>query len=431
MTPDLRQALAQAWRPDAAQGSVERWRQVRSQEHWGSVPADEAMLVRVFGASWYFTRFLFYSGAAAAELIDRPLPLPGSAAGFGRQLRALDCGGDTEALLDALRLRRNEYMLSALVRWLRGELTGAALEAGLSHLAEAVLEAALVAFELSPEALGEEFAVLGMGRLAGDEMSYGSDLDLIFLHPGTGDDVRIPRRVQRFLRHVGAAAPLGALYEVDTRLRPHGTAGALITTSGSFVEYHCAARETWERQLMTRCRPVFDPSGIGAQALARIQPYLYAAHDADALCREIAAMRLRVEAELGRPRGRWELKRGYGGIMDVDFACHYLQLAHGHAVPELRTCSTREALRAAERAGLLPGAAAGPLREGYEYLRRVETCLRLFDLRNISSFPMEASACVPLARAMGGAAVDQFAEALRRCTSSVREAYLEVISPDF
>jgi glutamate-ammonia-ligase adenylyltransferase len=342
---ELRRAIEWTWRPEAAAKSLERWRQVRAQEHWGPVPQDEAMLVRVFGASWYFTRFLFYSGKDAASFIDRPLTAPASAADISRHLAAIDAGGDPELLLDELRLRRNEYMLSMLVRWLHGELSGAELEAALSRLAEAVLAYMLTAFELTPDRLGTAFGVLGMGRLAGSEMNFGSDLDLIFLHAGDGDDVQVPRRVQRFLRHVAAVAPLGALYEVDMRLRPHGTAGALITTARAFVEYHCARRETWERQLMTRCRPVFDPAGIGADAMDHIRPHVYGTREVDALRLDILGMRRRVERELGRPRGRWELKRGHGGTMDVDFACHYLQLAHGAAETGLQTSSTREALR--------------------------------------------------------------------------------------
>ncbi|MBI1733368.1 MAG: hypothetical protein HYR49_11470 [Gammaproteobacteria bacterium] len=430
--PDPGHALELAWRPESAASSLERWQQVCAQERWHGVPGDAEMLVRVFGASWYFTRFLFYTGAAAAIFIDRPLPVPASAADLSQQFTQDEGGGDAEAILDRLRLRRNEFMLSALVRWLRGELPAAELEAALTRLAEAVLGAALSAFGLRPAQLGADFAVLGMGRLAGAEMGFGSDLDLIFLLPGDAEGARVSRRVQRFLRQIAAAAPLGPVYEVDVRLRPHGTAGALITSLRSFVEYHCAPRETWERQLMTRCRPVFDPAGIGADAVARIQPHIYARHDPGVLRRDIAAMRLRVERELGRPRGRYELKRGHGGIMDVDFACHYLQLAHGCRAPELQTCSTREALRVAQRLGFLSTSAGAALRDGYEFLRRLETCLRLFDLKNISSFPMGISECLPLARAMGYGAAGpaRFLEELQRTAVSVRQGYQEVVDPN-
>ncbi len=410
------------WRPESAASSLERWELVRKQEGWGEIPRDAAMLARVFGASWYFTRFLFYAGADAAAYVDEPLPVSGSVADMRSRFRA---AADLEAALDRLRLGKNELMLSALVRWFRGELSAAELEAALTCLAEKVLGLSLELFELTPGQLGEDFAVLGMGRLAGSEMSFGSDLDLIFLLPGAGahESAEVARRVRRFLRHIAAAAPLGALYEVDMRLRPHGTAGALITSVQSFVDYHSAEREVWERQMMTRCRPVFDPTGLGARALARIQPFIYAEPDLDRLREAILAMRLRVERELGRRRGQLELKRGRGGIMDVDFICHYLQLAHGANFPVLQTCSTRAALEAAVQVGLVQKEAGVGLREGYDFLRRLESGLRLYDLKNVSSISLEPDACEPMARCMGYGADSgtKFLDMVKNITTRVRD----------
>ena len=422
---DGRNAAGMVWRPESAASSMERWEGVRNQEGWGDIPRDAAMLARVFGASWYFTRFLFYAGADAAAFVDEPLPVTGSIALLQRRLRGSGAAVDLEVALDQLRLGKNELMLSALVRWLRGELPAAELEAALTCLAESVLELCLELFELTPGHLGEDFAVLGMGRLAGSEMNFGSDLDLIFLLPGAGghESAEVARRVRRFLRQVSAAAPLGALYEVDMRLRPHGTAGTLITSVRSFVDYHSAEREVWERQMMTRCRPVFDPYGLGARALAQIQPLIYAAPDRIRLRESILAMRLRVERELGRRRGQLELKRGRGGIMDVDFICHYLQLAYGADFPVLQTCSTRAALGAAMQVGLLQKEAGAGLREGYEFLRRLESGLRLYDLKNVSSMSLEPDACEPMARCMGYGADSgtEFLDMLKIITTRVRD----------
>ncbi len=419
-------ALAKAWRPEAAASSLERWLGVREHEGWGAVPANVDLLVRVFGASWYFTRFMFYSGTRAANLVDDPLPVDEPVPVLVEVLRraARESGDDVESALDRLRLVRNEYMLSALVRWLDGRVEADALEAALTRLAEAVLAVSLEFFGLTPRKLGSEIAVLGMGRLAGREMTFGSDLDLIFLLPGDGgqDSAEGARRVRRFLRHIAAAAPLGTLYEVDMRLRPHGTAGALVTSMQSFVDYHRVERETWERQMMTRCRPIFDPGGMGAAALDQVRPHVFAARDREALRRDILGMRMRVERELGRRRDGFEVKRGRGGIMDVDFACHFLQLAHGRDIPALQICSTRAVLEAAVAAGVLAQDAGSSLRGGYEFLRRLEMCLRLYDLKNISGFSLEPAASAPLARAMGyrdpsGAG---FRDALAEVTDRVR-----------
>ncbi len=185
------------------------------------------------------------------------------------------------------------------------------------------------------------------------------------------------------------------------RLRPHGTSGSLLTSVESFLEYHRGEREIWERQMMTRCLPVFDDSGIGKAALDTVKKHVYGQYDDDYLRGQIAAMRERVEREKGNPRGKYEVKRGRGGIMDIDFLTHYFQLRCGHGHESLRTGSTRTALEQLQQRGLMEADHADLLLEAYDFLKRIETRLRLFDMKAISAFPREAAAHVSLARAMG------------------------------
>lgn len=428
---DLEAARREAWHQGAAESSLERWRQVCALEGWGPVPRDRATLVRVFGSSWYLTRFLFFRGAEAAQLLDTPPASGISQDNLRRWVESQPGGGDPEDQLERLRIARNEIMLLVLAAWLNGRLDQEQLEQTLSGLAEVVVHAAVTLFGLSSDPEGTGFAVLGMGRLAGREMTFGSDLDLIFLYEAEEprEPVELSRRVRRLLRHLAASTPAGTLYEVDMRLRPHGSAGALLTSVQSFAQYHQGPRDVWERQMMTRCRPVYERNGLGQAALAAILPNVYGAYDVLHLRREIATMRLRVERELGRPQDRVELKRGRGGLMDIDFVAHYLQLAHGHADPELRACGTRPALRLARDRGLLGAVAAGDLLDGYEYLKRMETCLRLFDLKSISSFAPDSEAGRALARAMGflDAGSNGLMEQYRAVTERVRQRFEEVV----
>jgi glutamate-ammonia-ligase adenylyltransferase len=261
-------------------------------------------------------------------------------------------------------------------------------------------------------------------------MNFGSDLDLIFLHdnPAGAQDGEMSRRVRALLRHIAAASPAGSLYEVDMRLRPHGTSGALITTADSFRAYHAGSREVWERQMMTRCRPVCDPESVGARAMQSVWPHVYERRPSGELRVEIRAMRVRVERELGRPQGKIEIKRGRGGLMDIDFISHYLQLRAGIERAELRSCSTRTVLTRAAAAGMVPAQAAQRLLESYEYLKRVEACLRLFDLRSVSSFSDRPEAVVSLARAMGcGDDAQRFLDDYRRTAETVRGCFEELL----
>ncbi|MBI2993869.1 MAG: hypothetical protein HYY48_06805 [Gammaproteobacteria bacterium] len=428
---EVRTALRKAWHVDAAESSLERWHQVCAQEEWGPVPRDLPTLVRVFGSSWYLTRFMFFRGLDAAQLLDTPPATGLSSNELRRWIETVSVDGDAEQRLESLRIARNEILLLLLAAWLNGRLDQEQLEQALSVLAAVVIQAVLGLFGVGSGAGQENLAVLGMGRLAGGEMTFGSDLDLIFLY-GTGErrePVELSRRVRRLLRHIAAATPAGMLYDVDMRLRPHGSAGALLTSTESFVQYHAGRRDVWERQMMTRCRPVFDPDGLGQAAVAAIEPHVYAKCEDRVLRGEIASMRLRVERELGRPPGRIELKRGRGGLMDVDFTAHYLQLAQGHADPGLRVCSTRQVLRIARDRQRLPADAAVDLLEGYEYLKRMETCLRLFDLKSISAFAPESEAGHALARAMGCAdsGNEGLVEQHRAVSERVRQRFEEVV----
>ena len=423
--PATQRALAEAWHPASAESSLERWLQVRAQEGWGNVPHNLGLLARVFGTSWYFTRFIFYRGLDAVACLDAPAGSPPDSG--GRRVRNQE--EPLEAALENLCIRKNTCMLQVLLQALRGELPLEQEERVLSALAARIIGDILDIFGLNAWQEGWRLAVLGMGRLAGEEMTWGSDLDLIFLFEAEGNDdaVELSRRVHRLLRHISASSPAGILYEVDMRLRPHGTAGTLITTSASFVDYHAAQRATWERQMLTRCRVVHDPAGVGRAALARVHENVYASRDPGDLRRDIRDMRLRVERELGSPRGKCELKRGRGGIMDVDFLCHQLQLEHGHHVAALRSCSTRQVLRAAAEAGLLGRDACTELLRDYDFLRRVERALRLFDLKNISAFADRPENLLPLARATGhGDSTARFMDGYREARQRIRARFDQV-----
>jgi glutamate-ammonia-ligase adenylyltransferase len=436
--PETRDALDRAWHAASAQASLERWLQVCAQEGWGRIPEDLPLLVQVFGASWYFTRFLFYRGARAAGLFART-----KRQDFARELLAAHIlparqERNAERALDRLRVCKNEIMLQALIAELRGDLDQPDLEKILTDLAEVTLEAALAIYAGDlPGARSPRPAVLGMGRLAGQEMNFGSDLDLIFLYSDGAGTQRLSSQittlVRRFLRGIAQASAAGKLYDVDMRLRPHGTAGALVTSLRSFREYHAARRQIWERQMMTRCRLISGANGALAEAIAEVERSIYAKYDPSELRREISTMRFKVERELGNPRGKLEIKRGMGGVMDIDFITHCLQLQYGADMPELRTPSTRAALQRLAGAGCLDRLAATELLAAYDFLKKVEARLRVFDMKPVSSFMADPAALGPLARAMGyfgdgsGSGPEEFLAEYRRITARVRHHFTEIV----
>ena len=426
----IQTALAKAWHRSSAESSLERWQEVSAREGWGDLSDKLPLLVSVFGASWYFTRYIFYLGRDIIPLIDSAfsgrLDLPVILA----RLAGVDSRTDPEQQLEQLRLLKNGVMLQILLRYLRGDADQRQTEQALTCLADATLTRILEIFGLDSTSSQYRLAVLGMGRMAGDEMTFGSDLDLIFLYEDlSGDEgYALSRKIRLLLRHLASASSAGSLYEVDMRLRPHGTSGALLTTVGSFLEHHTAAREIWERQVMTRCRTVIDKDGLGTSTLNMITPHIYSSYDEASLRTEILGMRARVEQEKGRGNGKYNLKQGRGGLMDIDFISHFFQLLHGAAIPDLQTGSTRKALEQLARHELLSADDAHELLVAYNFLKRIEAGIRLFDMKSTSTIPIQAQANRPLAQALGyGEDVDGFMDKYHAVTDGVRRHFTELV----
>ncbi len=425
-------ALESAWHRQTAEASLERWLQICEQEQWGEIPENIDQLVSVFGASWYFTRFIFYNGRNSAALIDRPvLKNFEFETLFAYLSSALEIDGQ-EQQFQRLRGLKNEVMLLILLRRLTAKDALHENESALTHLAIATLTVAMLIVGLDLEQNDCRIAVLGMGRIAGYEMNYGSDLDLIFLYEDNSEvfHTLFSQKVRFLLRNMSLLSATGVLYDIDMRLRPHGTSGALITSLASFLDYHQAEREIWERQMMTRCRPIIDFQGLGDNAMQQIMPTLYGDAYTTLLPAEILAMRLRVQDELGSRRGKYDIKRGRGGIMDIDFLTHYLQLKNGHLHPALQTSSTRTVLGVLAGQSLLPPDHAAGLLDAYDFFKRIEACLRLFDMKSVNTFASKLDDTHALVRAMACGkqhAADHFLGEYREKSSWVRDLFVNTL----
>lgn len=428
---EVTQALEQAWNRDVAENSMERWLNLCTKEGWKDTPQNLALLTRIFGASWYFTRFIFVNGNDIAGLVDREPPSNISAADYREILEeALECN-ELESRLERLRILKNRVMLQILIAFLNRVFDQARTEYALTCLAEATLGLVARLFRLTREYSAKPVTVLGMGRMAGHEMTFGSDLDIIFLYGGSGDDLDplTEREIRLLLRNIAMQTPVGVLYDVDMRLRPHGNAGVLVTSFKSFLEYHSRERDVWERQMMTRCRPVLDVDSDARTLMEKVNRQIYSGYDEGYLRREIVSMRKRVQKELGSPSGKYEIKRGRGGIMDIDFITHYFQLAHGHTHRELQTASTRTVLQRAAGLGLVDNRESDRLLAAYDFLKQVEMSLRLFDMKPISAFSSSTESNTALAKAMGYEAGEEekFMKQYKSVTNRVRESFNSIL----
>jgi len=435
-TGSSQDALAKAWYQDVANSSLERWLSLSEKNQWGRCPENLDLLVSLFGASWYFTRFVFFRGRKIADLFDKPRSLDFTSASLIDDFMKMSPKTDQETQFETLKIAKNEIMLTILLAQLSESHGQEEIECALTRLAEAALCCAIQILAADDVEITDYIAILAMGRMAGDEMNFGSDLDLIFLYSGGSQELayKISSFVRKLMRIIGLLSPAGLLYEVDMRLRPHGSSGLLVTRVQSFVDYHQGEREIWERQMMTRCRAVFDGGNIASSALAQIESSIYQKFDEKHLRAEIKAMRQLVVDDLGSRQGKYDLKRGAGGIMDIDFLTHYLQLLYGHENISLRTSSTRMALRKLSEAGKIDNEVSKFLLQAYDRLKTIESHIRVFDMKSISTFPKDVDKNNGLVRSMNYLddnienAAGQFIDDYRSITKKTRIIFNDILA---
>lgn len=432
--PEIKQALSTAWHQDAAANSLNRWLELSQQEDWGMSIDNLALMTSLFGASWYFTRFCFYRGNNIVRLFDKDkqnVPLVEASI---CELKNISSSGSLDESIEQLRIRKNEVMLSILLLQLGDVVDQEQAEALLTQLADHVLIVMYSLFGLDQlETI--QCSVLAMGRFAGGEMNYGSDLDLIFIEKVLvrNSDEFIVNKVRKMLRKISTMDPSGTLYEIDMRLRPHGSSGVLVTPLESFLQFHQSEREIWERQVMTRCRVIVGNDDLSKQVNNEVLNYVYGDYEMSYLAKEITKVRLLVEQELAGGSDKIDLKRGNGGVMDIDFLTHFFQLAYGSKYSQLRSASTRQVLRESSKLGFINGKTAVELSAAYDFYKKSEAALRVFDMKSISIVTKDTKTLIPLARATGflnddhDKAVAEYLDRLMLYRDGVRQTFESIL----
>lgn len=266
---------------------------------------------------------------------------------------------DLEAQMEALRYFKASHTLRVAASELTGRLSLMKVSDKLTWLAEVILEQVLaVAWhnltarygEPAREGGGTGFAVFGYGKLGGIELSYSSDLDLVFLYDSQAKGVTAgPRSIdnsvfytrlgQRMIHILETRMALGQLYEVDMRLRPSGDSGMLVASTSGFAGYQRDSAWTWEHQALVRARLVAGDAAVGEAVYRVREEILRRDRDTAGLAREVVRMRRRMREHLlpadAAAKGEFHLKQGVGGIVDIEFMVQYAVLAWSHRVPAL------------------------------------------------------------------------------------------------
>jgi glutamate-ammonia-ligase adenylyltransferase len=263
----------------------------------------------------------------------------------------------------------------------------------LSALADLILQAtfervwSLVAkkFDL-PKNLAPTFAIIAYGKLGGKELGYASDLDLVFLYQATENDYEAQEiyalLAKRMINWLTAFTSTGSLFEIDTRLRPNGSAGFLVTNVDAFRKYQMRegdnAAWVWEHQALTRARFVAGNVLVGNLFDAVRQEVLSQQRDIDHLRNEIVEMRRKVHEGHPNPTNDFDLKHDAGGMVDIEFIVQFLVLAYSHQHPQLiGNLGNIALLRIAAEVGLIEADIAKAVGDAYRLLRARQHRLRL------------------------------------------------------
>lgn len=366
-------------------------------------------------------RLLGFSTAAADFLVRHPEEVTTLADVRARTRLELDAElTDDIGRLGAeegLRVFRRRAMLRVAAR----DLDGASMEnvvEEISRIAEGCLQ---VACRL---AVGDvRMAVIGLGKLGGGELNYASDVDVIFVQAegGAGAQQDAERAAAALIRSLAEPTAEGIALRVDPTLRPGGRGGPLSRGLEATLDYYERQSATWERQAMIKARSVAGDPWIGSAFVEGVAPFVYPEDLGPRAIDDIRRTKVRLE-EYIRRRGKelTEVKRGRGGIRDVEFAVQLLQIVHGRRDALLCEPNTLRALATLSEEGYVAQADAEALADAYRFLRRLEHRLQIVRDLQTHDLPSDPRSRTTLARSLGLADARVLHDEYERQTELVR-----------
>ena len=419
LLPAMLEWFAQSPDPDAGLLAFRKISEGLGETHWYLRKLrDEGegaeQLAQVVGSSRYVTELILRAPDSVALLGDDAELVPRDAERLHTEmdLAARRHTKPAHAIRAVRRVRRRELSRVGIADVLN-RLDIVHVGDALSDITSATLSSALVASIAAVEAergeLPTRLAIVLMGRLGGHESGYGSDADVMFVHqPHDGADeseaATAATAVATGLRTMLAAAAEDPPLDVDAELRPDGRNGPLVRTFGAYRSYYEKYSAVWEAQALLRARPVVGDPDLCSRFTELIDPLRWpeGGMSADEI-REIRRIKARIDAErLPRDANpNTHLKLGRGGLADVEWTVQLLQMRHAHAVPDLRTTRTLEALHAATEAELITSDDAALLESSWRLVSRIRNAVVLMRGKPAESMVEQASERAGVAHLLG------------------------------
>lgn len=376
------------------------------------------LLMRILGASPYLTDILTREPGLLNDIGASSFLAPEARIeSIQRSLREHpDRRSDRDASLSALRRRHQRELVLIAARDLSGRVPLESTLLEISSLADETIEWALESVARGGETAAgaeggnaaEEFSVLAMGKLGGNELNYFSDIDLIYVHADTDDAreiARLRRIAQELTRELSRVTAEGTLYRVDLRLRPDGDAGPIAGSVSNLVAYYDRRAHVWELISFLRARPCAGNRALSGRVLERVRGILVSQMKLRSPIKEVARLLERIRNQLSADDRRRNLKLMRGGIREVEFLVQALQLLHGGKDPTILQAGTLAAISALCKRQAVPEREAAVLESAYRFLRTVEHRIQLERALQSHSLPKEDEAMERLGRRVAAGAI--------------------------
>jgi [glutamine synthetase] adenylyltransferase / [glutamine synthetase]-adenylyl-L-tyrosine phosphorylase len=406
-------------------------------------PPTIKFIMKILGESRFFTDLMVRHPQSIDSLIARGAehdPKKKESLETELEERLAYCT-DLESALDVLRIFKNDEMLMIGVHHLSGDIDSPVARKLVTELAEVCVQAAVdIALKEMVRKFGTfdfsetaPFVILGMGKLGGQEMTYLSDLDVIFIYDPPSEQIGrfsshewFSRLANRIMSILSVPTSEGTVFAIDARLRPSGNKGPLVSSLSSFRDYHRTTSWLWEKQALIKARPLTGPLRLTDEVTQIVRDCIIKTELSDEGVQEIAKLRRRMESELALEDDlHVDLKTGHGGLVDVEFLVQANILKHAARRPDIIRNNTLEALAALHAAELLDEGSFRTLDSGYRFLISLEDRLRIMEHRGIDRMPLGGDKLKGLAWRLGygDRGEDRLLNHYFRITGSIRKIY--------
>jgi len=284
--------------------------------------------------------------------------------------------------------------------------------------------------------LGGSFCVIGLGKLGGRELNLGSDVDPLFIWQGSGSTVGGRQSVsaseyyaylsRMLIRLMNERTNDGIVWPVDMRLRPGGDGASIALNLDATLDHYLEYGQTWERAMLIKARPVAGDLALGRAFIEGVSPFIYRRYLDYTTVAALAEMKRRIDLQAGHSgiTPGFDVKRGRGGIREIEFIIQSLQLLHGGRQPELRLQPSMKAIDALMQSGVIEPTEVEPLQAAYRFWRRIEHAIQARRGEQTHKLPEDYNDY--LAAATGIADIEQH---MQRHAAVVEAAFNKFVKP--